>query len=143
MTFWDRFGEVEVYSEPFAGTCAVLLGSPRISPREIINDSNGHVVNFWRAVRAEPYEVARWADSPSFHHDLRATHIWLLDWGRRFGQRLMEDRDFYSAKAAGLWVWGINLWIGGGWCVDTGTPTDGIPHVEHSGGGQGTLRTAA
>jgi hypothetical protein len=29
--------------------------------------------------------------------------------------------DFYDAKIAGLWVWGISNWIGGGFC----TPDDG------------------
>ena len=137
---WARFGEVEVYSEPFAATAAMLLGSPRMSPREIICDIYGFIPNFWRAVRADPHTVARWADKPTFHHDLYATHIWLLNWGREFGQRLMVDLDFYDAKAAGLWVWGVNLWIGGGWCADVGDgelPMDAIPQMRNGRGGHG------
>lgn len=138
---WARFGEVEVYSEPFAATAAMLLGSPRMSPREIICDIYGFIPNFWRAVRADPHTVARWADKPTFHHDLYATHIWLLNWGREFGQRLMVDLDFYDAKAAGLWVWGVNLWIGGGWCADVGDgelSMDAIPRFDIATGGVGT-----
>ena len=117
---WAAFGEVGVFSEPFCGSCAVLLASPRISPREIVNDQNGHIANFWRAIRADPEAVAYWADYPSFHHDLTARHSWLIQWARTSSRRLIEDADWYDVKAAGWWVFGISLWIGGGWCVDVG-----------------------
>ena len=140
---WARFGEVEVYADPFFGTGSMLLGSPRMSPREIVCDSYGFIPNFYRAIRADPYAVARWADNPSFHHDLYAVHVWLLDWGRKNSRRLMLNKAFYSTEAAGLWVWGVNLWIGGGWCADVSEgelPSDSIPRFDIRRGG---VRTAA
>ena len=112
---WERFGEVGVYVEPFAGSLAVLLhGQP--SPREIVCDLDGGICNFWRALRADPEAVAYWADWPTIHQDLTARHRWLVQWVVDNRERLESDPDYYDAKAAGWWVWGISLWIGGGWC---------------------------
>lgn len=119
---WERFGpDVKVYSEPFAGTIAILLGCPfgRIQ-REIVSDTNGHIANFWRAMQHAPREVARWADYPTFHHDLSARHRWLVEWARRNAARLLEDPNWFDAQAAGWWVWGISNWVGSGWCLDAG-----------------------
>ena len=41
------------YIEPFAGMAGVLLARPAVKI-EILNDLNGRVVNWWRAVRDEP-----------------------------------------------------------------------------------------
>ena len=35
-----------------------------------------------------------------------------------FRERMMTDPDFYDAKRAGWWLWGICQWIGSGWCKD-------------------------
>ena len=34
--------------------------------------------------------------------------------------RLEGNPDWYDAKAAGWWVWGMALWIGGGFCAGSG-----------------------
>ena len=45
-----------VYVEPMCGMCGVLLQrSP--STKELINDLDGHVTNFWRTVRDHPKEL--------------------------------------------------------------------------------------
>ena len=121
---WKRLGRVDLYSEPFAGSLAVLLASPERARREIVCDTNGHIINFWRAIVNAPHQVARWADYPSFHQDLTARHHWLIGWAERHSHRLSEDPHYFDAKAAGWWVWGISLWIGGGWCsrTDPGRP---------------------
>jgi hypothetical protein len=33
-----------------------------------------------------------------------------------FARRMADDPDLYDCRIAGWWVWGINQWIGGGWC---------------------------
>lgn len=65
---WARFGDVRNYVEPFFGSGAVLLGRPDfdagVPPLETVNDKDGFVSNFWRAVQAAPDEVAHYADWP-------------------------------------------------------------------------------
>ena len=65
---WERFGNVPNLVEPFFGSGAVLFLRPiehewwdRI---ETVNDYDGNVANFWRAVKLCPEAVADWADWP-------------------------------------------------------------------------------
>ena len=116
---WQRFGRVDVYSEPFAGSLAVLLGNPEPPRREIVCDLDGLIANVWRALAAAPDEVARYADYPTFHQDLTARHKWLVKWRRESAPRLSEDPEWFDARAAGWWIWGRSNWIGGQWCPDS------------------------
>ena len=138
---WREFGEVTVYAEPFAGSLAVLLRSPRIAPREIVCDKDSLLVNFWRAMQADAEAVAASADYPSFHDDLTARHRELIRWGRENTERIQDDPRFYDIEMAGWWAWGKSLWIGGQWAdIGQDEPTgDGqIPLVKGSGqGGHG------
>lgn len=114
---WERFGDVPNYVEPFAGSLAVLLGRPTDARIETVNDLDCYLSNFWRALQADPEELARWADWPVNEADLHARHRWLV--GRaEFRERMRSDPDFYDVKIAGWWVWGISQWIGGGWCTN-------------------------
>ena len=106
---------MEVFVEPFAGSLAVLLAS-QPHKREVVCDTDGGICNFWRALQADPDAVAHWADWPTIHDDLTARHRYLVKWVQEHGERLREDPEYYDARAAGWWVWGISLWIGGGWC---------------------------
>ena len=47
-----------VYLEPFAGGAAVLFAKPR-AERETLNDLDGDIVRFWRAVRERPTGAGR------------------------------------------------------------------------------------
>jgi hypothetical protein len=64
---WEALGpDVNSYIEPFFGSGAVLLGRPGGAGKyETVNDLSGFIANFFRAVRADPLEVARYADTPS------------------------------------------------------------------------------
>ena len=118
---WERFGNVKSYIEPFAGSLAVLLARPGGPAHvETVNDMDGYVANFWRAVQADPDEVARWADWPVDEVDLHARHTWLIEYKRHLASRLMADPHFCDLKIAGWWVWGIGAWIGNGWCTADG-----------------------
>lgn len=121
---WSRFGNVDNYIEPFMGTLAVLLRRPsdhfEIGSRvETANDMNHYVVNFWRAVRSAPDEVARWADSPVLEADMHARHKWLVQSAEaaEWRERMRTDPEAFDAKVAGWWVWGQCCWIAGGWCA--------------------------
>ena len=118
-TVWAAFGDVDNYVEPFAGSAAMLLAAPPGQRVETINDFDGFVSNFWRAISADPEAVAHWADWPCIEADLEARHAWLVNRADRLRWQL-EDPDFYDPKIAGWWVWGMCNWIGGGWCSGAG-----------------------
>jgi len=116
---WSLLGGVENYVEPFCGSAAVLLARPDAPRIETINDADGFVANFWRAVAREPEAVAHHADWPCNEADLFARHGWLVRQRERLRAGL-ECPDFYDAKIAGWWVWGACNWIGSGWCGGDG-----------------------
>lgn len=113
---WEAFGDVPNYVEPFAGSLAVLLGRPTPPRIETVNDLDCYVSNLWRAVSKDPEAVAEHADWPVNEADLHARHLWLVN-QVDFRERMKTDPDFFDAKIAGWWVWGISQWIGGGWCA--------------------------
>jgi hypothetical protein len=119
---WSRFGDVDSYVEPFFGSGAVLLARPTAHRRrvETVNDADGLLCNFWRALQHSPDEVARHADWPVSECDLHARHLWLVEQREDITARLMGDPEWHDAKAAGWWVWGACAWIGSGWCSGRG-----------------------
>jgi site-specific DNA-adenine methylase len=112
---WSRLGDVPNYVEPFAGSLAVLLARPTTPRVETVNDADCYLSNFWRALQHDPGAVAQWADWPVNEADLHARHLWLTN-RTEFRERMKTDPDYYDAKIAGWWVWGISQWIGDGWC---------------------------
>lgn len=137
---WARLGDPVNYVEPFAGSLAVLLARPTAPRVETVNDLDGMIANFWRAVKHAPELVAEWADNPVNENDLHARHAWLVERRESLTARLEGDPEFYDAKVAGWWVWGINCWIGSGWCSGRGpwVAVDGeLVHVGGGGGGSG------
>ena len=121
---WARFGAVPNYVEPFCGSAAMLLARPdnhewwRMT--ETINDADGYVSNFWRAVQANPDAVAQHADWPVSENDLHARHGWLVSRSAEIVARLEGDPYWFDAQVAGWWVWGLCAWIGSGWCSGAG-----------------------
>ena len=112
---WARFGDVANYIEPFAGSLAVLLARPTPPRIETVNDLDCNVANFWRATQADPEAVAKFADWPVNEADLHARHRWLVAQLPTHRERMMTDPDYFDAKIAGWWVWGLSCWIGDGW----------------------------
>lgn len=132
---WKRFGTLGVYAEPFFGSGAVYLARPDPSGLEIINDIEAMICNFWRAVKHDPEAVAGYADYPGNETDLHAREVWLvnrreifrdkfafaddepfdpavLSSVRDLEERLLVDPDYYDAKVAGWWVWGMAYHLG-------------------------------
>ena len=113
---WKRFGSVKNYVEPFCGSAAMLLLRPDFKGQtETINDKDGLLSNFWRALKHDPNGVAEHANWPVNEADLHARHLWLKGRREALTEHLMGDPDFYDTKAAGWWVWGVAIWIGTGW----------------------------
>ena len=119
-TVWAALGDPENYVEPFAGSAAMLLGRPNVGKVETINDADGFVANFWRAVSLDAAEVAKHTDWPTNEADLFARHSWLVRHAGGLLERLHADPEYYDAKVAGWWCWGLCNWIGSGWCSGTG-----------------------
>lgn len=94
---------------------AVLLARPHEPKVETCNDKDGFIANFWRAVKYAPDEVAEWTDWPVNEADLHARHKWLVG-QRPLLERLIDDPEYYDARIAGWWCWGVCTWIGNGWC---------------------------
>ena len=117
---WQRFGNVANYVEAFFGSGAVLLGRPHEPGIESINDADGFVSNFWRAVQADPDAVCSAMDWPVNERDLAARHYWLVTEGCERVAALQGDPLGYDAQVAGWWCWGLCSWIGSGWCNGEG-----------------------
>lgn len=144
---WAAFGDVQNFVEPFAGSLAVLLGRPTAPRIETVNDLDCYVANFWRATQLAPAEVARFADWPVNEIDLHARHRWLVDQAE-FRERMRADPEYFDARVAGWWVWGICQWIGGGWCAESNWEPAGEKTARQAKrpslgkGGRGVGRTA-
>jgi hypothetical protein len=108
---------VSVVAKEFLGEQEVVAIQTGCSTfiAEGLASHNCYISNFYRALQTDPEAVAHWADWPVNEADLHARHRWLLD-RSAFRQRMRTDPDYYDAKVAGWWVWGISQWIGGGWC---------------------------
>jgi hypothetical protein len=144
---WERFGDVRNYVEPFFGSGAVLLRRPTpFRGTETVNDADGFVSNFWRATARDPGAVAEHAAWPVNENDLHARHAWLVGKRDDITRRLEGDPDWFDAKAAGWWVWGVCCWIGSGFGSGKGpwgvvTADDGSRQLVHLGNaGQGVNR---
>jgi hypothetical protein len=125
---WERFGDVQNYVEPFFGSGAVLLGRPTEPGIETVNDVDCLLANFWRSLKNDPDSVADAADWPVNEADQSARHLWLSS-QEEFRERMKTEPEYYDAKIAGWWVWGICSWIGSGWCSNQ------LPHLGDAGMG--------
>lgn len=124
---WSRFGDVPNYVEPFAGSLAVLLARDTEPRVETVNDKDCYLANFWRALQHDPQTVSDYADGPVNEADLHARHLWLVNQGD-FVEAMKTQPEYFDAKIAGWWVWGLCLWIGSGWCDSADVP-DKAPNL--------------
>ena len=125
---WEAFGEPANYVEPFAGSLGVLLGRPTPARVETVNDLDSFISNFWRALAADPEAIARLVDWPVNEVDVHARQAWLVAQRPRLNALLLSDPFAFDAQVAGWWLWGLDAWIGAGWCASS----DGVtPRSRH------------
>ncbi|MCC6546175.1 DNA adenine methylase [Candidatus Sumerlaeota bacterium] len=108
---WKRFGNPAFYIEPFAGSLAAFLGRPDFPSMETVNDKDGYVANFWRAVHSDPLAVAHQFLQPCFESDLHARRTALMSGKEEFTKRLASDPHYYDAQIAAWWAWTIHTSI--------------------------------
>ena len=140
---WQRFGAVRNYVEPFFGSGATLLCRPSpVVGTETVNDANGWLCNFWRALQADPEAVANYADWPVSELDLHARGDWLFyrEGVSEWVEKLRADPEFFDAKSAGWWVWGQCCWIAAGWDNNKNVDSVSRNRPQLHGGGHGVNR---
>ena len=102
------------YIEPFAGMAGVLLARAPVKT-EILNDLNGRVINWWRAVRDEPEEFGRLLEFTPFS---RAEYEWGLSamddeslppLRRALAFHVVVDQCIVHGDSSGKASWGANL----------------------------------
>jgi hypothetical protein len=145
QTIWDALGDPGGYVEPFCGSAAALLARPPFKGRrvETINDTDGWLVNTWRAIQLSPADVAAYAAGPVIEIDYHARLAWLQE--RRTPDLvawLEGHPEAHDAKAAGWWLYvmacGIgDPWGGGPWRVHDGRLQNirELPHLGDAGQG--------
>jgi site-specific DNA-adenine methylase len=117
---WSLLGNPANYVEPFCGSAAMLLGRTDEPGIETINDFDGFVANFWRAIAHDPNSVAFHSDWPVNETDLFSRHSWLVRQSKDLTEKLDANPEFYDVKIAGWWCHGACCWIGHGWCLGKG-----------------------
>ena len=113
---WGALGDPIHYVEPFFGSGAVLLARPaqthaKFRRREVLNDLDGHVVNFWRSVAWHPEQVSAAADWPVSELDLHARALVLGRDKAGLTDRLRGDPEWCDPKIAGWWVWAMSTTV--------------------------------
>lgn len=137
---WDLLGDPSLYIEPFFGSGVVLLRRPSVPKQERVNDINGFLTNFYRAVQRDPDAVADLMNWPVNEIDIEARHRWLcrMPDKEEFLHRMKHDPDYYDVKRAAYWCWGLCAWIGKGWCEGSYFPDD-----DSKSRGRGVVRDAS
>ena len=120
-----RFGAIDTRIDAFTGSSSWILASPPVK-HEIVNDLDGYVVNYLRAVKYAPEEVARHLDFPRAELELIAYHHYTRDRLPELVSRLGGDPDYYDPILAARWAYVMahkydpSLNKSGGWLVHDG-----------------------
>lgn len=112
---YSRLGDTPNFIDPFCGSLSSILGRPESPNRtETVNDLNGWLTNAYRSIQFAPDEVAHHADWPVSELDLhaRGNRLFFGDYARNLVDQVRADPDYYDAKAAGWYIWGMSSWIG-------------------------------
>ncbi len=94
------------YIEPFSGMLGVLL-QRRPSPVEIVNDLDGHVVNWWLAVRDDPERLAQHLElTPHSRKHYELAH-------RTMAATAGKEPDGNVERATAIWTVLLGAAVGG------------------------------
>jgi site-specific DNA-adenine methylase len=120
-----RFGEIDTRIDAFTGSSSWILASPPVK-YEIVNDLDGYVVNYLRAVKYAPDEIARHLDFPRAELELIAYHHYTRDKFTELVARLGGDPEYYDPVIAARWAYVMAHCVmyehkrAGGWLVRDG-----------------------
>ncbi len=107
-----------VYLEPFAGGAAMLFAKPR-AERETLNDLDGQIMRFWRALRDRPDELAAAVAMTPYSRDEWALSREPAEDDVEAARRLLVNVDQSFAQSRGSWrpgqLTGCGRWRPGVW----------------------------
>lgn len=107
-----------LYLEPFAGGAAVFFAKPR-AERETLNDLDGTIVRFWRALRERPEELAAAVAATPYSREEWDASRQPADDDVEAARRLLVNVDQSFAQSRGSWrpgqLTGANRWRPGVW----------------------------
>lgn len=108
-----------VYLEPFAGGAAMLFAKPRCE-RETLNDLDGTIMRFWRALRDRPDELAAAvATTPYGRQEWRDSRAEDADDDVEAARRLLVNVDQSFSRSRQSWsvpcIGGRGRWQPGSW----------------------------
>jgi DNA adenine methylase len=129
---WARFGDVRNYIEPFFGSGAVLLNRPESHKRkfETITDADHNLVNFWRAVKYKPDEVAYHCDWPVSMADMHARTDYIHRNSAMIQKHVLDDPKWCDPELAAWYAWCLSLGIACGFYENN----KAIPHLHNNRG---------
>lgn len=120
---WKHLGwDIPNYIEPFSGGLSVLLARPIYDlreleakhRRELANDTNLFLINFWRAVQQKNIEeLVRRMEFPPHEKELLARRMRMMELLPKLAENI-EDVDYYDAEIAAYWLYVQRQWIAGG-----------------------------
>jgi DNA adenine methylase len=97
------FPSHRIYLEPFAGGAAILFAKPR-AERETLNDLDGTIMRFWRALRDRPDELAAAvATTPYGRDEWRASRDHGAEDDVEAARRLLVEVDQSFSRSRRSW----------------------------------------
>lgn len=106
------------YLEPFAGGAAVLFAKPRAA-RETLNDLDGTIMRFWRALRDQPEDLALAVELTPYSRDEWRHSRESVEDDVEAARRLLVNVDQSFAQSRGSWrpgqLSGCGRWRPGVW----------------------------
>jgi site-specific DNA-adenine methylase len=113
---WRALGDADLYLEPFAGSLAVLFNRPTQPRAEVVVDSDGFVVNFWRCLRHDPHGLlsaaAVYVGGPVAEVEVTAWQRRLHDEADTLTLALRGSVEWCDLELAALWWAGVSSWLG-------------------------------
>lgn len=111
---WHGVGhDVRHYVEPFGGSLAVYLHPDTPPQGAALNDLDGLLVNFWRAVKFAPDEVAHHTIAPNSTIELASMHNAVVRERDALLSHMVGDPGYFDARVAAYWLYARCAMIGG------------------------------
>lgn len=86
-----------------------------------MNDYDSLLVNAWQSIRTDPDRVAEICCGMLRAESLlHAVHIELKNKRGEMRERIERNRNYCDVELGALWLWGISMKLGGGWCSGKG-----------------------